>query len=122
MAKASDGTIPAEAERPETTGDRLALVGVCLAALVALATSVSGLAGAISTADMVSAGAASRCEAVSTWALGVAVWLSVPSLGGLGFALALRPRRPIRLAAAILSAVYCLGVLTSLYYAGCVLD
>jgi len=113
---------PAALPRADTVGDRLALAGVCLAALVALATSVSGLAAAISTADMVSPVGASRSEAVSSWGLGVALWLSVPSLAVLGPALALRPRRPVRLVAAILSGMYCLGVVAGIYYAACVLD
>ncbi len=40
--------------------------------------------------------AAPRTLVVSTWGLGVALWLSVPSLAVLGAALALRPRRPVR--------------------------
>jgi lipopolysaccharide export LptBFGC system permease protein LptF len=57
-----------------------------------------------------------------SWGLAAALWLSVPSLAVLGAALAARPRRPVRLVAAILSAGYCLGVLTSICYAACVLD
>jgi hypothetical protein len=119
---ADDETALAALPRAETTGDRLALVGASLAALVALATSVAGLAAAISTADMVSARGAFTCEEVVSWGLAAALWLSVPSLAVLGAALAARPRRPVRLVAAILSAGYCLGVLTSICYAACVLD